>query len=164
MGPTWGPPGSCRPQMGPMLAPWTLLSGYAFLFNIKICAINVSVWNWIQEYTSIKMIIMKTCRFKRNSGTSISTEQQNTPYNKYYMMLLSLLLSPGRLLIGLYIGDICPSCICCKTFNCQKHIWTYSAKCHVNYSCSISPALHHQGLKGLSTVLITNVDESNDVI
>ena len=25
MGPTWGPPGSCRPQM---LAPWTLLSGY----------------------------------------------------------------------------------------------------------------------------------------
>ena len=26
-GPTWGPPGSCRPQMGPMLAPKTLLSG-----------------------------------------------------------------------------------------------------------------------------------------
>ena len=26
MGSTWGPPGSCRPQMGPMLAPWTLLS------------------------------------------------------------------------------------------------------------------------------------------
>ena len=28
LGPTWGPPGSCRPQMGPMLAPWTLLSGF----------------------------------------------------------------------------------------------------------------------------------------
>ena len=27
MGPTWGPPGSCRPQMGPILVPWTLLSG-----------------------------------------------------------------------------------------------------------------------------------------
>ena len=27
MGPTWGPPGSCRPQLGPMLAQWTLLSG-----------------------------------------------------------------------------------------------------------------------------------------
>ena len=27
MGPTWGPSGSCRPQLGPMLAPWTLLSG-----------------------------------------------------------------------------------------------------------------------------------------
>ena len=28
MGPTWGPPGSCRSQMGHMLAPWTLLSGW----------------------------------------------------------------------------------------------------------------------------------------
>ena len=27
MGQTWGPPGSCRPQMVPMLAPWILLSG-----------------------------------------------------------------------------------------------------------------------------------------
>ena len=27
MGPAWGPPGSCRPQMCPMLTPWTLLSG-----------------------------------------------------------------------------------------------------------------------------------------
>ena len=27
MGPTWGSPGSCWPQIGPMLAPWTLLSG-----------------------------------------------------------------------------------------------------------------------------------------
>ena len=29
-GQTWGPPGSCRPQMGPMLAPWTLLTGYVY--------------------------------------------------------------------------------------------------------------------------------------
>ena len=28
MGPTWGPHGSCRPHVGPMLAPWTLLSGF----------------------------------------------------------------------------------------------------------------------------------------
>ena len=27
MGPIWGPPGSCRTQVGPMLGPWTLLSG-----------------------------------------------------------------------------------------------------------------------------------------
>ena len=27
MGPTWGPPGSCRPQIDPMMAPWSLLSG-----------------------------------------------------------------------------------------------------------------------------------------
>ena len=29
MGPTWGPPGSCRPQIDPMLTPWTLLSRYS---------------------------------------------------------------------------------------------------------------------------------------
>ena len=29
MGPTWGSHGSCQPQMGPMLVPWTLLSGKA---------------------------------------------------------------------------------------------------------------------------------------
>ena len=34
MWPTWGPPGSCRPQMGTILAPWTLVSGHG----------NVLVW------------------------------------------------------------------------------------------------------------------------
>ena len=36
MGPTLGPPGSCRPQMGPMLAPWTLLLG---MFQMGIAII-----------------------------------------------------------------------------------------------------------------------------
>ena len=31
MGPTWGPSGADRAQLGPMLAPWTLLSGKATL-------------------------------------------------------------------------------------------------------------------------------------
>ena len=30
-GPTWDPPGSCRAQVGHMLAPWTLLSGIVFI-------------------------------------------------------------------------------------------------------------------------------------
>ena len=46
MGPTWGPPGYCRPQMGPMMAPWTLLSGYFLKKWMR-------VW-WI---TSIKLTI-----------------------------------------------------------------------------------------------------------
>ena len=33
MGPTWGPSGADRTQVGPMLAPWTLLSG--MFFNCK---------------------------------------------------------------------------------------------------------------------------------
>ena len=31
MGPTRGPPASCQPRMGPMLGPWTLLSGLLLL-------------------------------------------------------------------------------------------------------------------------------------
>ena len=34
MGPIWGSPGSCRPQMGPMLAPWSLLSGIALKYML----------------------------------------------------------------------------------------------------------------------------------
>ena len=38
MGPKWGPSGADRTQLGPMLAPWTLLSGIStrFCFNSSI--------------------------------------------------------------------------------------------------------------------------------
>ena len=32
MGPTWGPSGADRTQMGPMLALWTLLPGYVYIY------------------------------------------------------------------------------------------------------------------------------------
>ena len=41
MGPTWGPPGSCRPQMGPMLAPWTLLSRQTKSSLLEVIYINI---------------------------------------------------------------------------------------------------------------------------
>ena len=37
MWPTWGPPGSCRPQVGPTLAPRTLLSGMYTWFTFIFC-------------------------------------------------------------------------------------------------------------------------------
>ena len=44
MGPTGGPPGSCRPQVGPMLDPWTLLSGAVFplLTQWGYCSLAIS--------------------------------------------------------------------------------------------------------------------------
>ena len=45
LGPTWGPPGSCRPQMGPMLAPWTLLSGLVIPNSTRRVSICVLIWN-----------------------------------------------------------------------------------------------------------------------
>ena len=46
MGPTWGPPGSCRAQMGPMLAPRTLLSGTPF----KLIHDDVIKWKHFPRY------------------------------------------------------------------------------------------------------------------
>ena len=43
MGPTWGPSGADRTQVGPMLAPWTLLSGL-FLFRFQFCCRHY--WGW----------------------------------------------------------------------------------------------------------------------
>ena len=44
MGPAWGPPGSCRPQMGPMLAPCTMLSGISCLSEALWCHRS---WSWL---------------------------------------------------------------------------------------------------------------------
>ena len=47
MGPTWGPPESCRPQMGLMLTPWTLLSE-------DDCFISIFPWLCVCEVCVIK--------------------------------------------------------------------------------------------------------------
>ena len=44
MGPTWGPPGSCRPQVGPMSAPWTLLSGTYQCSDNTCCVLRCSLF------------------------------------------------------------------------------------------------------------------------
>ena len=43
MGPTWAPPGSYLSQMGPMLAPWTLLSGVTMSYLPPFIQIAVDV-------------------------------------------------------------------------------------------------------------------------
>ena len=54
MGPSWGPSGADRTHMGPMLAPWTLLSGA--IYYIKLCFIST----WRKKHTrSVLQIIMK---------------------------------------------------------------------------------------------------------
>ena len=42
MGPSWGPPGFCRPQMGPMLAPWILQSG----IRLMPCGHDMRCWDF----------------------------------------------------------------------------------------------------------------------
>ena len=79
MGPTWGPPGSCQPQMGPMLVPWTLLSGHVpkddtwskYLFTYTTSSL-ILLWDirsiQVKQNLSNHTIIFIKCRMiKYNS-------------------------------------------------------------------------------------------------
>ena len=80
MGPTWGPPGSCRPQMGPMLAPRTLLSGVIWKC-MPFCAHP----KWV-EYSLFLVInlqptlIIKKCSFN-HSHNCYRCFRINTDFN-----------------------------------------------------------------------------------
>ena len=43
IGPTWGPQGSCRTQLGPTLAPWTLLLG--LICNYREWRCEFRIWS-----------------------------------------------------------------------------------------------------------------------
>ena len=63
MGPTWSPPGSCRPQMGPMLTPWTLLSGVVLCFVLCCYSLCLMLWFSVFSYflSSIMFIFHLIC-------------------------------------------------------------------------------------------------------
>ena len=82
MGPTWGPPGSCRLQMGPMLAPWTLLSG-AFPLDCYNYSKRYS-WCWFIQNTFVTMAwstilhkayIPRALRWRHNGHAGVSNHQ-----------------------------------------------------------------------------------------
>ena len=51
MGPTWGPPVSCRPQMGPMLDPRTLLSGSLCTCDLICINFGADGFHWLNLQT-----------------------------------------------------------------------------------------------------------------
>ena len=83
MGPTWVPPGSCRPQMGPMLAPWTLLSGRVrqistvsgeqavmpviFAFD-RTASTLIQLWHNVISDTNIYHKMLSLCNYQQISS------------------------------------------------------------------------------------------------
>ena len=68
MGLTLDPPGSCRPQMGPMLTPWTSLSGMCSMFRSQngiICKNN----GVMKSYSISTEICVKFERFLETYAT-----------------------------------------------------------------------------------------------
>ena len=58
MGPTWGPPVSCRLKMGPMLVLWTLLSGSVQVICHK--TLTVSLYNSNGRQIARDYVFLKT--------------------------------------------------------------------------------------------------------
>ena len=84
MGPTWGPPGSCRPQMGPMLTPWTLLSGSSSLLIWDVfCEFKpytsynavIDVWYSVTWYIGGGHIKNRTLQWRHNGRDGVSNHQ-----------------------------------------------------------------------------------------
>ena len=59
MGPTWGPSGVDRTQVGPMLAPWILLSGY----YLQVFSSYTPARKCIQKYIFVKASVKKMYDF-----------------------------------------------------------------------------------------------------
>ena len=83
MGPTWGPPGSCRPQMGPMLSPWTLLSGVV----AAGCALQCRLSSVSYKTNA------SSCHHRESNYVFIisGAETRIFPYNKVYIMVTNAL-------------------------------------------------------------------------
>ena len=81
MGPTWGPPGSCRPQMGPMLAPWTLLSGVLphFISHSRLVYAILALYQF-SEHTTTESINTRPCYLNEVDGSACPTRSDKVHY------------------------------------------------------------------------------------
>ena len=59
MGPTWGPSGADRTQVGPMLAPWTLLSGLPSHINEENSTLEFKAltYTWLDLHVDVAVKI-----------------------------------------------------------------------------------------------------------
>ena len=62
MGPTWGPSGADRTQVGPMWAPWTLLSGYIHVILPPLQDYRNMMISWHETHYVITYRNQNNCR------------------------------------------------------------------------------------------------------
>ena len=106
MGPIWGPPGSCRPQMGPMLAPWTLLSGIPIKLGRKQdcwCAGSPQVINnYVINYVG-SAVTFSQGRISTNFAISMLT---NARKYKHIYMFPDISLARQLILYLVYFSEV----------------------------------------------------------
>ena len=105
MGPTWGPLGSYRPQMGPMWAPWNLLSGYDCPF-LKWTA--KTTW----QGTRIAVPVMATSYYDHIAHDDVLKWKHFPLYWPFVREIpRSPVNSPNK---GLWVGALVFSLICAR--------------------------------------------------
>ena len=85
MGSTWGPSGADRTQMGPMLAPWTLLSGWLRPCR-SVVSSSIALWafeqlvykqscdiQWSQPLKCILVTVANLCRHSMHACPGLHT-------------------------------------------------------------------------------------------
>ena len=107
MGPTWGPSGSCRPQMGPMLAPMNLairgVPGPCITTAVWRCSKPISQWQY-RSYLKAVLPLVKShptashhsfstghgvwwrktdCKLERFQKTSVTYKKQVSRINLF---------------------------------------------------------------------------------
>ena len=96
MGPVWGPYGANRTQVGPMMAPWTLLSGYEFDFitcDSKFVIMTSDsefafIINWTHGYSVTRYIWVNALLFKIFHASFSNILQIDTFLNEYLLQLI----------------------------------------------------------------------------
>ena len=75
MGPTWGPPRSCRPQVGTILAPWTLLSGVeSCLYKVHFYSLMFHGIESVNHVADYELLIFYTDRWAKGCFVNILGE------------------------------------------------------------------------------------------
>ena len=95
MEPTWGPPGSCWPQVGPMLAPWSLISGWLLYMVPTWSLFPGKVITFDHGSLGPGKVLNFSNFFKKVMGKSLFSYQkqvdESVPDIKYFISLASSL-------------------------------------------------------------------------
>ena len=132
MKPTWGPPGSCRPQMGPMLAPRTLLSGGpCWLPCIQWRVYELSVEQHLASPVAMVPRGSSDWRHSCRSPAEITRLLQKTSCVVYTLLfgvecqtsINTMIMITGRLCLW-YLASLtrCPPVKCDHNFEFQTHL------------------------------------------
>ena len=104
MGPTWGPSGADRTQVGIMLAPWTLLPGTVMYIMLCLMGsnkviLNLEILNLEFQFTETKN------HFIRKLPRATTNVQKNKSYVGLFISYVGLFISYVGLFIS-YVGLI----------------------------------------------------------